>query len=59
MLPEIVGSTIRTVLAGLAGVLVTKGYVDEGSVETIIGIGVGIATLAWSIWQKKRAKDAK
>lgn len=57
MLPEIIGSTARTVLASVAGYLVSQGWLDPTNKETLIGIGIGLITLGWSIWQKKRAKS--
>ena len=56
MLPEIFGSTARTVLAGIAGALAGKGYIDASMSDTFVGVGLGILTLAWSIWQKKKAQ---
>jgi hypothetical protein len=58
MLPEVVGSTVRTIAAAGAGYLVNKGFIDAASTEVVVGIVIGVVTLAWSIWQKKRAKDA-
>lgn len=59
MLPEVVGSTIRTLLATLAGGLVTNGYLDADSLNMLAGGVVALVTLGWSIWQKKKAKDNK
>lgn len=58
MLPEVVGSTIRTVLAAVAGGLVTNGYLDDSTLNALIGGIVAAVTLGWSIYQKKKAKDA-
>ncbi len=58
MTPEIIGSIVRTLLATLGGILVTKGLADESTVSQIVGGGVGLATLVWSIWQKKAAKKS-
>lgn len=58
MLPEVVGSTIRTVLATVAGGLVTNGYLDADTLNMLAGGIVALVTLGWSIWQKKRAKAA-
>lgn len=56
MLPEVVGSTVRTVLAAVAGGLVTGGYLDAETLNMLIGGVIAVMTLGWSIWQKKQAK---
>lgn len=56
MLPEIIGSTVRTTLATAAGGLIAKGYIDATTLDMLIGGVIGLMTLGWSIWQKKKAK---
>lgn len=56
MLPEVIGSFIRTGLATVAGSLVTNGYLDASTFDMLAGGVVALVTLAWSIWQKKQAK---
>ena len=51
----VIGGIIRHVLTALAGVLVTKGIVEAGQAEIIIGSLTGLAGVVWSIWQKKKA----
>lgn len=46
MSPE-VSAIVRHFLQLGAGMLVTKGVVDGGAAELIIGAGTSIATLAW------------
>lgn len=56
MLPEVIGSFIRTGMATIAGSLVTNGYLDASTLDMLAGGVVALVTLAWSIWQKKQAK---
>lgn len=56
MTPEIIGSIVRTLAATIGGILITKGIADESTVNQLVGGAVALATLAWSIWQKKTAK---
>lgn len=59
MLPEVIGSTIRAVLQVAAGSLVANGLLAENDLNALIGGIVALATLGWSIWQKKKANNAK
>lgn len=47
---EQVGGIVRAILAGMAGVLVTKGYVDQSTLNTIIGAVVEAGVAYWSYW---------
>lgn len=62
MTPEIIGSIIRAILTSLGAGLVTNGYVTadqlSANVNTVSGAVIVIATLGWSIWQKKKAVAA-
>lgn len=55
MLQAIIGSMIRTVLAGYGGTLIQEGYITSDDLNAGTGAVIVIVTLAWSIWQKKRA----
>lgn len=44
---------VRHGLTVVAGALVTKGVIDESFTEEIIGVGMAIAALIWSIQSKK------
>ena len=44
----------RHLLTLAGGYLVAKGVLDAGSAETLIGAGVSIAGVAWSVWEKKQ-----
>lgn len=50
---EITG-VIRHVAQFVAGILVSKGYLDGSMQETFVGVLVGIAALGW-YWQQKKA----
>ncbi len=44
---------VRHGLTVAAGALVTKGVIDESFTEEIIGLGMAIAALVWSVKSKK------
>jgi hypothetical protein len=46
---------VRHILTFGGGLLVTKGVVDEGTLQTIIGAVLTIAGAVWSIVDKKQA----
>lgn len=53
MLQAALGSIVRFALAGVFGVLVSKGIWTEAEASTYLSAAVlGILTLGWSIWQK-------
>lgn len=52
---SVVGGIVRTVLASAGGILVTKGYVDDATLQAIIGAAITLGTGVWSIVQKKSA----
>ena len=43
---------VRTILATGAGVLVSKGWLDQSMVEPIVGALLVLMTGAWSVHQK-------
>jgi hypothetical protein len=43
---------IRHGLTVAGGVLVTQGYADVAQVETLVGAGVIVIGIAWSVWAK-------
>lgn len=53
-----VAGIARTVLAGLGGILVTKGYLDDATLQQLVGALVVIGTGVWSAFSKKKAADA-
>jgi hypothetical protein len=42
----------------LAGILTTRGIIEGSMQETVIGIVVSLATLAWYLWDRSRNKTA-
>lgn len=50
-----VGGILRTILAALGGILVTKGYTDEATVQTVVGGVITVGTAIWSVIQKQNA----
>lgn len=57
MTPEIIGGLVRAILSALGGILVTKGWLDNGTLETIIGGTVTVIVAIWSILAKKKAAN--
>jgi hypothetical protein len=51
-----IGGILRAVLAALGGILVTKGYVDDATVQTIVGGVVSVAVAVWSVASNKTGK---
>lgn len=55
--PEI-DSVLRWAATVAAGYLVTIAHLDPTSSATISGVIIGLATIGWSIWQKRATQDA-
>jgi hypothetical protein len=51
-------SIVRSVLKVGAGVLVTKGIVDDAGAETIVGAIIGIAGILWGCLHRKPAASS-
>ena len=49
---EIVFGLVRHVLTLIGGYYVSKGQIDQSSVDTVIGALTGIAGVAWSVKHK-------
>lgn len=58
ILPESIGSIIRNAMAAFGGSMVALGQLDEADAATAGGAVSMLASLAWSIWQKRRARLA-
>lgn len=56
MNPVIFQSLLRHVLGFAGGALVAKGYVDEASIEPIIGGVMTLGSFAWSLFDKRDRK---
>ena len=55
MLKPIVVSFIRHGLTLGAGVLVARGYVDASGADSLIGAGLAVFSVIWSIAEKRVA----
>jgi hypothetical protein len=52
MKADIVLGLVRHILTLIGGYYVSKGQVDQSSVDTVIGAVTGIAGVAWSVKHK-------
>jgi len=50
---EMVSGVIRHILTFGGGFLVTKGLVDDGTLQAAIGAIITLGGVAWSLFQKK------
>lgn len=53
---EEIGGVVRAVLAAVGGIAVAKGYIDNGTMTTIVGAVTTIAVAVWSVIAKRQAK---
>ena len=44
---------LRTILAAGGGYLVSKGYLDNATMLSLVGAVVTIVTACWSVWAKR------
>ena len=54
---EVMG-VVRAVLSGVGGILVTKGFLGSSDMEIIVGAVVSVATVVWSVLQKRGTTPA-
>ena len=52
---EIVNGIVRHGLTLLGGYLVSRGHLDVGDVQTVVGALSGLFGVAWSVYSKKQA----
>lgn len=52
MTPAILGIARHLLTLG-AGALVTYGVIDGGDAETLVGAGVAIVGVVWSVYEKR------
>lgn len=57
-LPAVLANITRHAAQLAAGALVSKGVITDGQTETVTGVLIGIAALAWGIFQKVSARKA-
>ena len=50
-----IAGIIRTILAAGGGYLVSKGYLDNTTMLSIVGAIVTLLTAGWSVWAKRGA----
>lgn len=48
-------SLLRTILQMLGAALVTRGYLDEGSLQVLLGAVMAIVTTLYSLWIRRKA----
>lgn len=53
---DVLAGQIRTVLAGLGGIAVGRGWVDDATAQAVAG---GLAMLAASIWSATSKKKGR
>ena len=52
---EAILGIVRHVLTFGGGLLVTKGYIDEGTLPTVVGAAVTLIGAVWSVIAKRQA----
>lgn len=52
MTPAILGIARHLLTLG-GGALVARGYIDAGAAETLVGAGVAIVGVVWSVYEKR------
>lgn len=50
-------SAVRSILIVVGTLLVTKGMVDDATVQAVIGATMTILPILWGIWDKKEAEQ--
>jgi len=53
MKKEMVLGIIRHTLTFVGGIFITKGLIDESTLEALVGSGITLIGTIWSILQKK------
>lgn len=53
----VIGGIVRTILATFGGILVSKGVLDDGTLQAIIGGVITVGTGVWSVIQKRKAEQ--
>lgn len=55
---DIVVPVLRQILIALGTWLASVGYIDDGMIDVIVGLGVNVATLAWWAYDRHRINKA-
>jgi len=53
MTAEQIWGIVRTILAAIGGYIVAKGWIDNATVQSVIGALGTIFVAIWSVWAKK------
>lgn len=51
---EQVWGVVRTILAALGGWVVAKGYVDDATLQAVLGALGTLFVAGWSVWSKRQ-----
>jgi hypothetical protein len=54
MTAEQIWGIVRTILAAAGGYIVAKGWVDNATLQSVIGALGTIFIAVWSVWAKKK-----
>lgn len=54
-----IGGVIRTLLAFLGGIVVSKGWIDNTTMLEIVGVLVPLGVAAWSVLRRRQANKAE
>ena len=54
MTGEQIWGIVRTILAAAGGYIVAKGWVDNATLQSVIGALGTIFIAVWSVWAKKK-----
>ena len=54
MTAEQIWGIVRTILAAGGGYIVAKGWVDNATIQSVIGALGTIFIAVWSVWAKKK-----
>ena len=54
MTGEQIWGIVRTILAAAGGYIVAKGWVDNATLQSVIGALGTIFIAVWSVWSKKK-----
>lgn len=54
MTAEQIWGIVRTILAAAGGYIVAKGWVDNATIQSVIGALGTIFIAVWSVWAKKK-----
>ena len=54
MTAEQIWGIVRTILAAAGGYIVAKGYIDNATLQAVLGALGTLFIAAWSVWSKKK-----